>query len=109
MHERGAAGHPGSELPQSKEPVRVITPHTQMLRALLARYAEACARMLEHDTAATRGLLKDTAYTLCVVTGTCEIKDALATADRLLATEQSDAAARPDGASRDQAGQTLAV
>ncbi|MGY5053514.1 DUF5133 domain-containing protein [Streptomyces sp. 900105755] len=87
----------------------MITPHAQMLRALLARYAEACARVLEHDTAARRGILKDTAYRLCVVTGTCEIKDALATADRLLATEQSDAAARPDGASPDQAGQTLAV
>ncbi|SEF15969.1 protein of unknown function [Streptomyces sp. Ag109_O5-10] len=112
MHEKGAAGHPGSELSQSKEPLRVITPHTQVLRVLLARYAEACARLLEHDTAASRGFLRDTAHTLCVVTGTCGIKDALATADRLLATvatEQSDAAVRPDGASRDQAGQTLAV
>ncbi|MER6532887.1 DUF5133 domain-containing protein [Streptomyces sp900105755] len=87
----------------------MITPHTQVLRVLLARYAEACARLLEHDTAASRGFLRDTAHTLCVVTGTCGIKDALATADRLLATEQSDAAVRPDGASRDQAGQTLAV
>ncbi|MGY4979225.1 DUF5133 domain-containing protein [Streptomyces sp. 900105755] len=87
----------------------MITPHTQMLRTLLARYAEACARMLEHDTAARRGLLKDAAHALCLVTGTCEIRDALATADRLLATAPSDAAARRDGASRDQADQTLAV
>ncbi|MBW8792370.1 MAG: DUF5133 domain-containing protein [Streptomyces sp.] len=85
----------------------MITPPPQTLRALLARYAEACVRMLEADTAARRRVVQDTAYTLCVATGTCDIKDALAEADRLLAEGRSDASVRRPGAGRDQAGQTL--
>ncbi|MFE5033985.1 DUF5133 domain-containing protein [Streptomyces sp. NPDC056683] len=78
----------------------MITPRPQMLRGLLARHAEACVRVLEADTAASRHVLRDIAYTLCVVTGTSEIKDALAAADRLLA-------ARPHETSRERPPQTL--
>ncbi|MER6532294.1 DUF5133 domain-containing protein [Streptomyces sp. 900105755] len=78
----------------------MITPRPQVLRGLLARYAEACARVLEADTAARRRALQDIAYTLCVITGTCEVEDALAAADRLLAD-------RPREASGDQTRQTL--
>ncbi|MEW1777177.1 DUF5133 domain-containing protein [Streptomyces sp. NPDC086777] len=88
----------------------MITPHPRILRGLLARYAEACVRVLEADTAARRRVLKDVAYTLCVTTGTCEIEDALAAADRLLAGEGgegADATVLPHGASQGRAGQTL--
>ncbi|MET7486638.1 DUF5133 domain-containing protein [Streptomyces sp. NPDC005538] len=87
----------------------MVTPPPRILRVLLARYAEACVRMLEHDTAARRNTLKDIANTLCVVTGTGEIKDALTTADRLLAEEQARAAARRHGAGPLRNGRSLAA
>jgi hypothetical protein len=53
--------------------------------------------MLEADSSANRRALQDTAYTLCVITGTDEIKDALATADRLLTGERPNTPeGRPD-------------
>lgn len=68
----------------------MITPRPQVLRALLAQYAEACVRVLEDDTPARRLVLRDTAYTLCVITGTGAIQDALAAADQVLAQQRSD-------------------
>ncbi|MET7568335.1 DUF5133 domain-containing protein [Streptomyces sp. NPDC005492] len=85
----------------------MVTPPPRILRVLLARYAEACVRMLEHDTAARRNTLKDIANTLCAVTGTGEIREALTTADRLLAEEQADAAARRHGAGPTRNDRTL--
>ncbi|MFJ6086791.1 DUF5133 domain-containing protein [Streptomyces sp. NPDC092369] len=85
----------------------MITPRPQVLRAQLSRYAEACARMLEADTPANRRTLEDAAYTLCVTTGTYEIKEALAAADRLLAEEQPNAAEGRPGADQDWDDQTL--
>ncbi|MEB3961586.1 DUF5133 domain-containing protein [Streptomyces kunmingensis] len=84
----------------------MITPHPQILRALLSRYAKARVQLVEDDTAANRRLLEDVAYTLCVTTGTREIKDALATAERLLAAEPSPTGIRP-APGQEQADQTL--
>ncbi|MET7683418.1 DUF5133 domain-containing protein [Streptomyces sp. NPDC005423] len=83
----------------------MITPHPRILRALLSRYAEACVRMLEDDTAATRHVLEDVSYTLCVTTGTSDVKEALAKADAMLAEERSGTAA--GRSCRGQADQTL--
>jgi hypothetical protein len=88
-------GHPGSESLETKELLGMITPHPQILRALLSRYAKARVQLVEDDTVANRRLLEDVAYTLCVTTGTREIETALAAAEGLLtaeppATEQSD-------------------
>ncbi|WP_405849078.1 DUF5133 domain-containing protein [Streptomyces sp. NBC_01518] len=81
----------------------MITPHPQILRALLSRYADAWVRTHEADTAANRHLLNDVTYTLCVTTGTSDIKDALAKADALLAQERSGTVAgRPSGGRTDQ-------
>ncbi|MEV1021083.1 DUF5133 domain-containing protein [Streptomyces sp. NPDC050264] len=85
----------------------MITPHPQILRTLMSRYATARVRLIEDDTVANRRLLEDAAYTLCVTTGTCEIKDALAAADRFLTAAPSDAAARQPTAGQEQADQSL--
>ncbi|MFJ9038809.1 DUF5133 domain-containing protein [Streptomyces sp. NPDC102406] len=84
----------------------MITPHPQMLRALLSRYAKARLQLVEDDTVANRRLLEDVAYTLCVTTATREIKDALAAAERLLAVDPSTPETRPM-AGQEQADQTL--
>jgi hypothetical protein len=90
-------------LSEDKEFPHMITPHPQILRALLSRYADACVRTHEADTAANRQLLNDVTYTLCVTTGTSGIKDALAKADALLAEGRSEAVAgRPSGNQTDQ-------
>ncbi|MFD4878585.1 DUF5133 domain-containing protein [Streptomyces sp. NPDC058420] len=72
----------------------MITAHPQVLRALLASYAEACVRSLEDDTPARRLHLRDIARTLCALTDTHEIKDALAAADRVLTETRSDSTVR---------------
>ncbi|MFD5182188.1 DUF5133 domain-containing protein [Streptomyces sp. NPDC058372] len=63
----------------------MITPLPQLLRTLLSRYAQARISQFECDTAANRRALGDAAYTLCVTTGTRDIKEALYRADDLLA------------------------
>ncbi|MFI7382587.1 DUF5133 domain-containing protein [Streptomyces sp. NPDC049813] len=84
----------------------MITPHPQMLRALLSRYAEARVQLVEKDTVAHRRLLEDVAYTLCVTTGTREINDALAAAEQILNAGPVPTGSRPTPAP-DQADQTL--
>ncbi|MEU6394037.1 MULTISPECIES: DUF5133 domain-containing protein [unclassified Streptomyces] len=85
----------------------MITPHPQILRSLLSRYATARVQLVENDTLANRRLLEDVAYTLCVTTGTREIEDALATAERFLTVEPADAAVAGTAAGQEQADQTL--
>ncbi|MFJ8821039.1 DUF5133 domain-containing protein [Streptomyces sp. NPDC102467] len=85
----------------------MITPHPQILRTLVSRYATARVQLIDDDTVANRRLLEDAAYTLCVTTGTCEIEDALAAADRFLAATPTDAQARTPQAGQGQADQTL--
>ncbi|RDG37104.1 DUF5133 domain-containing protein [Streptomyces corynorhini] len=75
----------------------MVVPRPQILRVLLSRYAEARIRAHEDDTAAGRRALDDVAYTLCVITGTRSVEDALARADRLLAVDQPDRAQRRGG------------
>ncbi|MFJ4628267.1 DUF5133 domain-containing protein [Streptomyces sp. NPDC088847] len=84
----------------------MITPTPRVLRTLLAQYAEACVRVLEDDTAARQLVLRDAAHRLCVVTGTGAIQDALAAADRTLARQRSDTAARRHEEVRAQEGRS---
>lgn len=70
----------------------MITARPKVLRALLARYAEACARILEDDTTARRLRLGEIAHTLCAITGTQNIQDAITAADRVLDEARSNAA-----------------
>ncbi|MET9494845.1 DUF5133 domain-containing protein [Streptomyces sp. NPDC006552] len=84
----------------------MITPHPQMLRALLSRYATARVQLVEADTLANRRLLEDVAYTLCVTTGTREINDALAAAEQILTARPVSTGSHPTPG-QEQADQTL--
>ncbi|MET7290266.1 DUF5133 domain-containing protein [Streptomyces sp. NPDC005573] len=62
----------------------MMVPAEQALREALARFAEA---RIEHDvlpTGFTSRAVEDTSYTLCVMTGTQTIADALHAADTLV-------------------------
>ncbi|MET9364570.1 DUF5133 domain-containing protein [Streptomyces sp. NPDC006632] len=75
----------------------MLEPHPKTLRILLARYAEArIAHSCHGDPGAAREL-EDVAYTLCVMTATVCVEDAIAVADTILATAR---AGRPVGADR---------
>ncbi|GAA3502749.1 DUF5133 domain-containing protein [Streptomyces prasinosporus] len=62
----------------------MILPAEKELRAVLARFAQA---RIEHDvrpTGRTSRDLEDSAYTLCVMTGSRTVEQALLAADALL-------------------------
>lgn len=61
----------------------MLTPDPRVVRGLLARYAEL--RIAGTTGDAERRALDDVVYTLCVLTGTTTIGDALERADALLA------------------------
>ncbi|MEU6054618.1 DUF5133 domain-containing protein [Streptomyces xanthochromogenes] len=64
----------------------MLEPHPKTLRTLLARYAEArIAHSCHGDPGAARDL-EDVAYTLCVLTATASVEDAIVVADTLLTT-----------------------
>ncbi|MFJ2738205.1 DUF5133 domain-containing protein [Streptomyces sp. NPDC087440] len=62
----------------------MITPHPQVLRDLLSRYATARLAHEEHPGDRTRRVLEDVSYTLCVTTATTDVPHALAAAEILL-------------------------
>ncbi|MEU0657409.1 DUF5133 domain-containing protein [Streptomyces albogriseolus] len=62
----------------------MIMPAEKELRAVLARFAQA---RIEHDvlpTGRTSRALEDATYTLCVITGSRTVEQALRAADALL-------------------------
>ncbi|MFB7780806.1 DUF5133 domain-containing protein [Streptomyces bauhiniae] len=62
----------------------MLLPAEKNLRTVLARFAAA---RIDHDrlpTPRTSRMLQDSVYTLCVMTGTHTIKDALHAADAML-------------------------
>lgn len=71
----------------------MILPAERELRAALARFASA---RIDHDvrpTGATSRALEDATYTLCVMTSSRSLDEALAAADALLQRYRSDRAA----------------
>jgi hypothetical protein len=74
----------------------VLLPAEKELRAVLARFAEARFRHDVHPTGHSSRELEDTSYTLCVMTGTRSVQEALTAADALLDRMRTDrqAAAR---------------
>ncbi|MFJ6698054.1 DUF5133 domain-containing protein [Streptomyces sp. NPDC091272] len=62
----------------------MITPSPRTLRPLLARHADALARFEAHPGEESARVVEDLRYTLCVITGTSRIEDALAAAERIL-------------------------
>ncbi|MGA4847335.1 DUF5133 domain-containing protein [Streptomyces sp. G5(2025)] len=69
----------------------MLKPEPRSVRTLLARYACARIALVEKADPAWQRELEDVTYTLCVVTGTQSITDAIAAADEILATAE-----RPD-------------
>ncbi|MEU8890431.1 DUF5133 domain-containing protein [Streptomyces sp. NPDC048442] len=62
----------------------MITPSPQVLRPLLARYAEARITAKSNPSESVRRTLEDVSYTLCVLTGTSRVEVALEAADLIL-------------------------
>lgn len=69
----------------------MLTPDPRVVRGLLARYAELRIAGTRGD--AERRALDDVVYTLCVLTATTTIGDALERADALLASAPAATAA----------------
>ncbi|MFF5897879.1 DUF5133 domain-containing protein [Streptomyces argenteolus] len=68
----------------------MLTPVPQDLRIALARYADARIEDARRSTDATARAVEDATYTLCVMTGTREIAQALRVADTLLGVHPED-------------------
>lgn len=66
----------------------VLNPEPRCVRNLLARYASARIALTEKVVPAWQRELADVTYTLCVVTGTRSISDAIAAADEILAADR---------------------
>ncbi|MGV9887993.1 DUF5133 domain-containing protein [Streptomyces sp. NPDC003395] len=62
----------------------MLLPAEKELRAVLARFAEARFRHDLQPTGRSSRELEDTVYTLCVMTGTRTVDEALVAADALL-------------------------
>jgi hypothetical protein len=62
----------------------VLTPRPQDLRVALARYADARIEDARRSTDATARAVRDAGYTLCVMTGTQAVPQALHAADAML-------------------------
>lgn len=78
----------------------MLKPHPTVLRRLVEEYeALAATGTVTHGVAANDPRTGDLAYTLCVSTGTRDVRQALATAHRWLAAADGpdlpDAAAQP--------------
>ncbi|MDQ0792207.1 DUF5133 domain-containing protein [Streptomyces sp. B1I3] len=68
----------------------MLTPGPQDLRVALARYADARIEDARHSTDATVRAVENATYTLCVMTGTREISQALHVADTMLGLRPAD-------------------
>ncbi|MEU0132030.1 MULTISPECIES: DUF5133 domain-containing protein [unclassified Streptomyces] len=62
----------------------MLTPSPQDLRVALARYADARIEDARRSTGATAQAVEDATYTLCVMTGTRDVPQALHIADSML-------------------------
>ncbi|MDF3302901.1 DUF5133 domain-containing protein [Streptomyces tropicalis] len=79
----------------------MLVPDPKVVRTLLTRYASLKIAQAERESAVTAQELEDVSYTLCVMTGTTVIRDAIARADALLLTPGGTAGptADPEGES----------
>lgn len=66
------------------EELALLLPTPGDLRAALSRYADAVIEDERRSTLATSRRREDAGYTLCVMTGENEVRQALAEADALL-------------------------
>ncbi|MER7563943.1 DUF5133 domain-containing protein [Streptomyces sp. NPDC048523] len=62
----------------------MLVPDPKTVRTLLTRYASLRIAQAERETPATVRELADVSYTLCVMMGTTDVREAVARADALL-------------------------
>ncbi|WP_055490912.1 DUF5133 domain-containing protein [Streptomyces sp. TP-A0356] len=78
----------------------MLVPDAKVVRGLLTRYATLQIALAERETPETVRQLEDVSYTLCVMTGTHTVHEAVAAADALLvAAHRTDTAQETDGGS----------
>ncbi|MBQ1088295.1 DUF5133 domain-containing protein [Streptomyces sp. B93] len=75
----------------------MIIPDPKVVRELLTRYASLRIAQAEHAVPAVARELEDVSYTLCVMTGTRGIREAIAAADALLLEEARHKEKESDG------------
>ncbi|MEV3928906.1 MULTISPECIES: DUF5133 domain-containing protein [unclassified Streptomyces] len=82
----------------------MLTPSPQDLRVALARYADARIEDARRSTDVTSRVVEDAAYTLCVMTGTQAVRQALQVADSMLGMRAtlSPGPHRPVGTQQDE-------
>ncbi|MFF3615115.1 DUF5133 domain-containing protein [Streptomyces sp. NPDC002580] len=64
----------------------MLVPDPKVVRRLLTRYAALKIAYAERETAETARELEDVTYTLCVMTGTIGVREAVMAADAMLVT-----------------------
>lgn len=62
----------------------MLVPDPKAVRSLLTRYASLRIAQAERERPATARELEDVSYTLCVMMGTTDVREAVARADALL-------------------------
>ncbi|WP_427917590.1 DUF5133 domain-containing protein [Streptomyces sp. cg40] len=70
----------------------MLVPDPKAVRKLLTRYAVLRIAHAEGQRPQTAAELNDVSYTLCVMTGTTGIREAIVEADALLAAARGEAA-----------------
>ncbi|MET7982050.1 MULTISPECIES: DUF5133 domain-containing protein [unclassified Streptomyces] len=72
----------------------MLVPDPKVVRRLLTRYAALKIAYAEKETPETARGLEDVTYTLCVMTGTTRVREAVAAADALLVAGEERRGAR---------------
>ncbi|MGC4982375.1 MULTISPECIES: DUF5133 domain-containing protein [unclassified Streptomyces] len=75
----------------------MLVPDPKVVRRLLTRYAALKIAYAEKETLETARDLEDVTYTLCVMTGTTSVRDAVVAADALLVAGEKRREARQAG------------
>ncbi|HEY9330912.1 MAG TPA: DUF5133 domain-containing protein [Streptomyces sp.] len=85
----------------------MLHPTSGALRAALSRHADAVIEDERRSTPGTARRREDTAYTLCVMTGVTDVRQALIAADALLRAGTPEVATAPDGGMQQPAAARL--
>ncbi|MDX2677862.1 DUF5133 domain-containing protein [Streptomyces soliscabiei] len=87
----------------------MIVPDPKIARTLLTRYATLKIAQAERERPQTARELQDVTYTLCVLMGTADVREAVAAADTLLASAAAAPPAEELPAKDGESGLSLAV
>ncbi|WP_109003803.1 DUF5133 domain-containing protein [Streptomyces rishiriensis] len=87
----------------------MIVPDPKVARTLLTRYATLRIAQAERETPQAARELQDVTYTLCVLMGTPDVRQAVAAADALLESAAPTPATDAEHAGHAENGLSLAV